>query len=161
MSPEPSDLTIDTEGSTSSGSNQGTTTSDNAPEVVGLDAPAYAQERVKAAMASRGVPATISNFAESIHNTANKKKPQKDRVAIIGAGVAGCAMAAALRDYSIDFVVYDKHAKAGGLWAENYPGVKVGPFYVHVLVGHSCVFLSSHISSLAHFVTTTPGPIDI
>ena len=46
------------------------------------------------------------------------------RVAIIGAGVAGCAMAAALQDQGIDFVVYDKHSKVGGLWAENYPGAR-------------------------------------
>jgi NADPH-dependent 2,4-dienoyl-CoA reductase/sulfur reductase-like enzyme len=51
----------------------------------------------------------------------NKKA---DRVAIVGAGVAGCAMAAALRDQRIDFVVYDKNSKAGGLWADNYPGAK-------------------------------------
>jgi cation diffusion facilitator CzcD-associated flavoprotein CzcO len=47
-----------------------------------------------------------------------------DRVAIVGAGVAGCAMAAALRDQRIDFVVYDKNSKAGGLWADNYPGAR-------------------------------------
>lgn len=52
------------------------------------------------------------------------KAKKEQRVAIIGAGVAGCAMAAALKDYSIDFVVYDKNAKAGGLWADNYPGAK-------------------------------------
>ena len=49
---------------------------------------------------------------------------KKGKVAIIGAGVAGCAMAAALRDYRIDFVVYDKNSKPGGLWADNYPGAK-------------------------------------
>jgi cation diffusion facilitator CzcD-associated flavoprotein CzcO len=46
------------------------------------------------------------------------------RVAIIGAGVAGCATAAALKDYNIDFVVYDANDRAGGLWADNYPGAK-------------------------------------
>jgi cation diffusion facilitator CzcD-associated flavoprotein CzcO len=44
------------------------------------------------------------------------------RVAIIGAGVAGCAAAAALQDYGINFVVYEKQEGAGGLWAHNYPG---------------------------------------
>lgn len=52
----------------------------------------------------------------------NQERPQK--VAIIGAGVAGCAAAGALKDYGIDFVVYDKNARPGGLWANNYPGAK-------------------------------------
>ncbi|CAB9519126.1 monooxygenase [N-oxide-forming] 2 [Seminavis robusta] len=34
-------------------------------------------------------------------------------------------MAAALRDQKIDFVVYDKNPKVGGLWSDNYPGAKV------------------------------------
>lgn len=51
-----------------------------------------------------------------------KTTEQQHRVAIIGAGVAGCAMAGALRDYGIDFVVYDKNCGPGGLWADNYPG---------------------------------------
>ena len=52
------------------------------------------------------------------------KNRKVERVAIIGAGVAGCAMAAALKDQRIDFVVYDNNSKAGGLWADNYPGAK-------------------------------------
>ena len=49
--------------------------------------------------------------------------PQKKKVAVIGAGVAGCAVAGALMDYGIDdFVVFDSNSKPGGLWAENYPG---------------------------------------
>ena len=48
------------------------------------------------------------------------------RVAIIGAGVAGCAAAGALQDYGIDFVVYDKEARPGGLWSDNYPDAKGG-----------------------------------
>ena len=48
----------------------------------------------------------------------------KQKIAIIGAGVAGCVTAAALRDYGIDFVVYDKNSRVGGLWADNYPGAK-------------------------------------
>lgn len=50
---------------------------------------------------------------------------KKHHVAIIGAGVAGCAAAGALHDYGIDFVVFDKNDRAGGLWADNYPGAKV------------------------------------
>lgn len=49
---------------------------------------------------------------------------EQHRIAIIGAGVAGVAMAAALQDYGIDFVVFDKESRAGGLWANNYPEVK-------------------------------------
>ena len=58
----------------------------------------------------------------------NEERPQK--VAIIGAGVAGCAAGGALKDYGIDFVVYDKNARPGGLWADNYPGAK--GTYVHI-----------------------------
>ena len=54
--------------------------------------------------------------------TTPNSNDKKLRVAIIGAGVAGCATAGALQDYGIDFVVYDKNSKAGGLWADNYPG---------------------------------------
>lgn len=53
------------------------------------------------------------------------KKDKTRRVAIIGAGVAGCATAAALKDHGIDFVVYEKNSGPGGLWADNYPGAKV------------------------------------
>ncbi|CAB9510754.1 monooxygenase [N-oxide-forming] 2 [Seminavis robusta] len=52
-------------------------------------------------------------------------EPKKPFVVIIGAGVAGCAAAGALQDYGIDFVVFDKHSRPGGLWADNYPGAKV------------------------------------
>ena len=51
-------------------------------------------------------------------------KDKKQRVAVIGAGVAGCAAAGALRDYGIDFVVFEKNSGPGGLWADNYPGAK-------------------------------------
>lgn len=57
-------------------------------------------------------------------NKKTKPKPQQT-VAIIGAGVAGCAAAGALHDYGIDFVVFDKNDRAGGLWADNYPGAQV------------------------------------
>ena len=61
----------------------------------------------------------------------NEERPQK--VAIIGAGVAGCAAAGALKDYGIDFVVYDKNARPGGLWADNYPGAKGTYISINVL----------------------------
>ncbi|KAG7374112.1 monooxygenase [Nitzschia inconspicua] len=50
---------------------------------------------------------------------------QKHKVAVIGAGVAGCAMAGALQDYGIEFEVFDRNDGAGGLWADNYPGASV------------------------------------
>ena len=45
-----------------------------------------------------------------------------ERIAIIGAGVAGIATVAALNSagYS-NIVVYDNHDKVGGLWVDNYP----------------------------------------
>lgn len=55
----------------------------------------------------------------------NYQNEQKHHlVAIIGAGVAGVAAAGALQDYGIDFVVFDKQSRPGGLWADNYPGAK-------------------------------------
>lgn len=45
-----------------------------------------------------------------------------ERIAIIGAGVAGIATAAALKNAGfINVAVYDKHDTMGGLWVENYP----------------------------------------
>lgn len=47
-----------------------------------------------------------------------------DRIAIVGAGVAGIAMAAALQNANYtNFVVYDKQSDLGGLWLQNYPDV--------------------------------------
>ena len=54
----------------------------------------------------------------------NSDADKKQKIAIIGAGVAGCAVAAALHDHGIDFRVFDRNEKAGGLWADNYPGAK-------------------------------------
>lgn len=51
-----------------------------------------------------------------------KEKEVQGTVAIIGAGVAGCAAAGALSDYGIDFVVFDNADRPGGLWVDNYPG---------------------------------------
>lgn len=56
-----------------------------------------------------------------------KYKPEKPlpRVAIIGAGMSGIAMAKTLKDAgSDDFVVYEKAASVGGTWRDNtYPGL--------------------------------------
>lgn len=52
----------------------------------------------------------------------NETPKPKHKVAIIGAGVAGCATAGALQDYGIDFEVFDMNGGPGGLWADNYPG---------------------------------------
>lgn len=49
-------------------------------------------------------------------------RPEKEMFAIIGAGVAGVAMAGALQDYGVDFRVFDRKDRAGGLWVDNYPG---------------------------------------
>jgi cation diffusion facilitator CzcD-associated flavoprotein CzcO len=51
-----------------------------------------------------------------------KEQKKQHKVAIVGAGVAGCAMAGALQDHGIKFVVFDKNDGPGGLWADNYPG---------------------------------------
>ncbi len=41
---------------------------------------------------------------------------QKASVAIVGAGPAGLAMAAALKNLHIPFTVYEKHSDSGGIW---------------------------------------------
>ena len=43
------------------------------------------------------------------------------RVAVIGAGVAGVATARALQLRNIDFVVFERQRRVGGLWVDNYP----------------------------------------
>jgi cation diffusion facilitator CzcD-associated flavoprotein CzcO len=48
-------------------------------------------------------------------------RKNKHKVAVVGAGVAGCAVAGSLADHGIDFVVFDRHGGPGGLWADNYP----------------------------------------
>jgi cation diffusion facilitator CzcD-associated flavoprotein CzcO len=52
-----------------------------------------------------------------------------ERIAIVGAGVAGIATAAALNSAGYtNIVVYDKHDTMGGLWVENYPNAS-GMYY--------------------------------
>jgi heterodisulfide reductase subunit A-like polyferredoxin len=65
---------------------------------------------------------TIKNKSSGIMNP--YLVASTDRIAIIGAGVAGIATAAALQNagYS-NFVVYEKQPNLGGLWMQNYPNV--------------------------------------
>lgn len=53
--------------------------------------------------------------------------PGRDfRVAIIGAGMSGLAMAYRLLQAGIDFVVFERNGDVGGVWLENdYPGVRL------------------------------------
>lgn len=56
-----------------------------------------------------------------------------ERIAIIGAGVAGIATAAALNSAGyINIVVYDKHDTMGGLWVDNYPNASgmCAPYHI-------------------------------
>lgn len=49
--------------------------------------------------------------------------PRDRSIAVIGAGVAGIATAAALSTAGYThFVVYDKNDGIGGVWHHNYPG---------------------------------------
>ena len=76
---------------------------------------------------------TMAQKARDLREQQRQEKQQKlyqKPIAIIGAGVAGVAMAGALMDYGIeDFVVFDKNSKPGGLWVSNYPNAK-GMLYV-------------------------------
>jgi 4-hydroxyacetophenone monooxygenase len=53
--------------------------------------------------------------------------PRRDfRVAVIGAGMSGLAMAHRLRQAGIDVTVFERHNDVGGVWLENrYPGVRL------------------------------------
>ena len=56
---------------------------------------------------------------------APKKKPAAP-IVIIGAGVAGLALAKLLTDIGLDYVILEKNAGVGGTWWENiYPGAGV------------------------------------
>ncbi|HEY1972111.1 MAG TPA: NAD(P)/FAD-dependent oxidoreductase, partial [Pseudonocardia sp.] len=59
--------------------------------------------------------------------TADELAPGREfRVAIIGAGFSGLAMAHRCRQAGIEFVVLEKNPDVGGTWAENtYPGCRV------------------------------------
>jgi cation diffusion facilitator CzcD-associated flavoprotein CzcO len=53
----------------------------------------------------------------------NGGKNNVGRICVIGAGVAGVAMATALEAYGlVDYVVYEKQQGLGGLWYSSYPG---------------------------------------
>ena len=81
----------------------------------------------------RTLPSILRDTSPKAMMTKKEKRHQQQRpIAIIGAGVAGVAMAGALMDHGIeDFVVFDKNSRPGGLWADNYPGAK-GMFSVDV-----------------------------
>ena len=46
-------------------------------------------------------------------------------VAILGAGVAGLAVAKTLRQHGFDVTIYEARAQAGGVWANNYKSLCV------------------------------------
>lgn len=61
-----------------------------------------------------------------------------ERIAIIGAGVAGIAMASALQNANYtNYVVYDKQSNIGGLWLQNYPNIAGRNYCVFVCVALS------------------------
>src|SRR5215207_8752689 len=51
---------------------------------------------------------------------------KRNRVGVIGAGIAGLATAKVLRDDGFDVTVFDRNATAGGVWAvsRTYPGLR-------------------------------------
>jgi 4-hydroxyacetophenone monooxygenase len=53
--------------------------------------------------------------------------PGRDfRVAVIGAGMSGVAVAHRLLQAGLDFVVFERNADVGGVWLENtYPGIRL------------------------------------
>lgn len=54
------------------------------------------------------------------------KVPEGFEVAIIGAGLAGIAMAVQLAKLGIPFVLYERRAEVGGVWSINkYPDIRV------------------------------------
>ncbi|ATD69361.1 MULTISPECIES: flavin-containing monooxygenase [Gordonia] len=57
------------------------------------------------------------------------------RVAVIGAGISGLAMAIRLEQAGIDYILIDKNTAVGGTWHENvYPGCGVDtPSYLYAL----------------------------
>jgi heterodisulfide reductase subunit A-like polyferredoxin len=73
------------------------------------------------------VPYNMNHRTEEVQNQQYIDHPyyiSKDSsIAIIGAGVAGVAAAAAL--YTIGYtntIVYERNCGIGGLWYQNYPG---------------------------------------
>ena len=78
-----------------------------------------------------------SDYAELVHHelglpepvawTKDAAAPERDFVVgVVGAGQAGLAMARALRQLGIDFVMFEKSDKVGGTWRWNtYPGCRL------------------------------------
>jgi cation diffusion facilitator CzcD-associated flavoprotein CzcO len=55
----------------------------------------------------------------------SEERANAPRVAIVGAGVSGIAVARALRNADIEFTIFEKASEAGGTWRDNvYPGLK-------------------------------------
>lgn len=94
-----------------------------------------------ASSSSSARTAPNAGFRNLVDASDESKKHQK--IAIIGAGVAGCAVAAALHDHGIDFRVFDRNERAGGLWADNYPGAKVQSTFE--LYEYPCKKFPAHI----------------
>ncbi|EON31315.1 MULTISPECIES: flavin-containing monooxygenase [Gordonia] len=69
------------------------------------------------------------------HSEPANTPPQDFRVAIVGAGISGLAMAIRLQQAGIDYVLIDKNDDVGGTWHENvYPGCGVDtPSYLYAL----------------------------
>ncbi|HLG87010.1 MAG TPA: NAD(P)-binding protein [Alphaproteobacteria bacterium] len=70
-----------------------------------------------------------AGFEEPISRLAKPgriKPPSDFKVLVIGAGMAGLAMAIKLKDAGYSFEVYEKNGEVGGTWYENvYPGIGV------------------------------------
>jgi dimethylaniline monooxygenase (N-oxide forming) len=56
-----------------------------------------------------------------------------DRVAVIGAGIAGLVTAKVLRDDGFDVLVFEKESAAGGVWIQSrtYPGLRTNNLRSH------------------------------
>ncbi len=96
--------------------------------------------------------------------------PKKQRVAVIGAGVAGIATAVALKQSGVDVVVYEKEDIPGGhlnLWHALFPGREsagtVRDGFMKAIAGNSLqIHTGTQVSAIerinGHFrVTTTTG----
>jgi glutamate synthase (NADPH/NADH) small chain len=64
-------------------------------------------------------------WAEGWVKPLHPARERKERVAIVGAGPAGLAAAAALRRRGFQITVYDRHDRAGGLLTYGIPGFKL------------------------------------
>lgn len=66
------------------------------------------------------------NWGVDTDRPARLTEHKPKRVAIIGGGVSGVAMAVRLRQAAIEFVLFEKNSDIGGTWWENrYPGCRL------------------------------------